>query len=301
MKFKPLLYILIAFISLASCQNEKSRYTELKINKGKFEIILDKEGKVANPGEYIIYSVLFKDDKGKVFMDKRKSKELLREQVVKDSVFLKDLTPVSEVLYQMSIGDSANIIVPLLDDQKVGDMKQSDTLFFHLNVKNIVDKEGMRDIIEDEFLKQEAEETEARIKQIEVDQIIMKTWDEFNKGKLKGKLKRTKNGVKYIVIRDGKGEKAKERQRVKIGYYGMTHKEANAFDNSFRRDKDLEVVIGANQVITGWDEALKEMNTGMKAVFFIPSKLAFGKNGKNAIIPPNADLVFYIELHEIIK
>jgi FKBP-type peptidyl-prolyl cis-trans isomerase len=201
----------------------------------------------------------------------------------------------------MSIGDSAKIIVHLTEEQKVGDMKKSDTLFFYLNVKNIVDKEGMRDIIEDEFLKQEAEETEARIKQIEVDQIIMKTWDDYNKGKLKGKLKRTKNGVKYLIIKEGEGEKAKERQRVKIGYYGMTHKEANAFDNSFRRDKDLEVIIGANQVILGWDEALREMKEGMKAVFFIPSKLAFGKTGKKPIIPPNADLVFYIELHEIIK
>jgi peptidylprolyl isomerase len=285
-----------------SCKNEIStNLHSLEINTGKYEIIIDNKGKKATPGDYIIYSVLFKDNKGKVFMDKREEGKLLREQVLIDSAFIKDLTAASEVLYKLSKGDSAIVYVPLEDEQKEGSLRNSDTLLFYLKVENIVNKEGMRDLIEDEYLKQEAEQNEARIKQIEVDQIIMKTWDEYNKGKLQDKLKTSKKGIKYFIVKNGNGSNAKYGQKVNVGYFGMTHENAVAFDNTFRRNKDLTLVIGSNKIIAGWNEALLEMNQGMRAVFFIPSSLAYGKDGKTPMIQPNSDLVFYIELHEIIK
>lgn len=294
-------FSILLFVFAFSCNNTSDLGNKLTINKGRYKIIDEKGGEKANPGDYIIYSVLFKDNNDKVFMDKRDKNHLLREQVLRDTAFYKDLTAVSEVLYKLAKGDSAIITVPLTEDQKIQELKNSDTIFFFLKVVDIVDPEGMRDIIEDEFLKQDAEATEARIKQIAIDQTIMKTWDDYNKGKLKNKLKYTKTGIKYIILEDGKGEKAKLGEKVKFGFYGMTHKDASAFENSFGRDKDLELIVGDKKVIVGWDEALQEMNEGMKAVFFIPAKLGFGKEGLSPIIPPNSDLVFYIEMHKIYK
>ena len=293
--------VILLILSLFSCKNNDNNYLDLDVNDGKYRLIESNNGENAKPGEFIIYSVLFKDNNGKVFLDKREKGNFLREQVMKDRSLMKDTTAVSEVLYKLSKGDSAIIVLPLTEDEKRSDMKNSDTLFFYLKVKDIVDEAGMRDIVEDEFLKQEAEQTEARFKKVEVDQTIMKAWDEYNKGKLKGKLNYTDNGVEYLIIEKGEGEKAKKGQKVKIGYYGMTNKGANTFDNSFNRGKDVEIVAGGGQVIPGWDEALLEMNNGMKAVFFIPYKLAYGEEGKLPIIPAKSDLVLYIELHEIIK
>lgn len=294
--------LLIIFTLLFfSCKQEPSNLLPLEINSGKFEIVTKTNGPIAKPGEYIVYSVLFKDNKEKVFVDKRKKNQYLREQVVTDTTFMKDLTAAAEVLYKLSKGDSAILYIPLTAKEKVDELKDSDTLFFYLKVQDILDKEGMRDIIEDEYLKQDAEKTEARIKQIAIDQTIMKTWDDYNKGRLKGKLKKTNSGIKYYIIEEGKGDLAKIGEKVKFGFYGMTHKDASAFENSFGRDKELELIVGAKQVIPGWDEALQEMNEGMKAVFFIPSRLGFGKTGRMPIIPPNSDLVFYIELNKILN
>ena len=296
--FIALLSILILF----SCSgNKKSEFSGLKYHKGYYKLYSKGQGETAKPGEYILYNILFKDNKGKIFQDSRDIKNPLRERVIKDTSLLKDLTAVSEVLYKMEKGDSVFMFIPLAEDEKTGDMKKSDTLLFFINVRDIISEEKMRDMLEDEYLKQDAEETEARIKQIEVDQKIMKARDEYNKGLLKGKLKRTKNGVECLILEEGKGQVLTKGTRIKLGYYGMTMKDATPFENSFRVGKDFEMVLGANQVIPGWDEAMLTMKEGTKSVIFVPSKMAFGKEGKPPIISPDSDLVFYIEIHEVVK
>ncbi|HHH52181.1 MAG TPA: hypothetical protein ENK91_00855 [Bacteroidetes bacterium] len=294
--------ILFLLLFLFSCkQNNNDDFSNLKYHRGKYKIYSTNEGKPANPGEYILYNILFKDNTGKVFQDSRDINNPLREHVIKDTSLLKDLTAVSEVLYKMSKGDSAFMFIPLMEEEKTADMKNSDTLLFYINVREVINEEKMRDIIEDDYLKQNAEETEARIKQIEVDQKIMKAWDMYKKGLLKDKLKRTKNGVECLILEEGKGPQLSKGSRVKLGYYGMTMKDATPFENSFRTGKDFEMVLGANQVIEGWDEAFMSMKEGTKTVIFVPSKLAFGHKGKPPIISPDADLVFYIELHKATK
>ena len=294
---------LFAVLFLFSCSNNKDEnYSTLKYNKGFYKIIKkNKTGDTAKAGEYILYNILFEDNKGKVFRKALDENKTLREHVIADTSLMKDLTAVSEVLYKMTKGDSAFLYIPLTEAERTGDMKNSDTLFFYINVRDIIDEKKMRDIIEDEFLRQEADETAARIKQIEVDQKIMKARDEYKKGKLKAKLKRTPNGVEILTLEKGSGKAVKKGSRISIGYYGMTMKDADTFDNSFRRNKDFEMVVGTQQVIPGWDEAFENMNVGDKAVIFVPSKMAFGEKGKLPIIPPNADLVFYVEIHKLIE
>lgn len=303
MKYISLFLAGMIFLALSCSENSKdSQFKTLKYNKGYYKVIKGgEEGHRAKPGEYILYNILFKDNKGKIFKQNTDKDKTLREHVIRDTAFMKDLTAVSEVLYTMTKGDSAFLYIPLSEDERVGDMKNSDTLLFYINVRDIISEEKMRDIIEDEFLKQEAEETAARIKQIEVDQKIMKARDEYQKGLLKGKLKRTKNGVEIYILEPGKGRAIQKGDRISVGYYGMLMKDATPFDNSFRRDKDFEMVVGAQQVIPGWDEAFVNMHEGDKGVIFVPSKMAFGEKGKAPIIPPNADLVFYVEIHKILN
>ncbi len=293
---------IIAVLMLFSCSGHlNGDYSKLKYHRGKYKIFSNNQGEKAKPGEYILYNMLFKDNKNKIFTDARDIQNPLREHVIKDTSLLKDLSAVSELIYKMTKGDSAMMFIPLMENEKTGDMKKSDTLFYYINVRDIIDEEKMRDILEDEILKQEAEETEARIKQIEVDQKIMKARDEYNRGLLKRKLKRTKHGVECYILEEGKGQDIKEGTRIKLGYYGMTLKDAAPFENSFRQGKDFEMIVGANQVIPGWDEAMMTLKEGAKAVIFVPSKMAFGKKGKSPIIPPDADLVFYIEVHKVIN
>ena len=75
--------------------------------------------------------------------------------------------------------------------------------------------------------------------------------------------------------------------------------DVNIFDSSLRRNLPFEFKIGEGRVIRGWEEALQILRVGEKASFIIPSNLAYGPRGAGGIIPPNATLIFEIELLEI--
>ena len=68
------------------------------------------------------------------------------------------------------------------------------------------------------------------------------------------------------------------------------------FDSSYKRNQPIEFQVGIGQVISGWDEGILLLNRGDKARFIIPSDLAYGENGAGGVIPPNATLIFELEL-----
>ena len=75
--------------------------------------------------------------------------------------------------------------------------------------------------------------------------------------------------------------------------------EGGVFDDSYKRGKPIEFPIGMGNVIPGWDEGILLLNKGDKARFVIPSHLAYGEAGAGGVIPPNATLVFDVELMDI--
>jgi FKBP-type peptidyl-prolyl cis-trans isomerase len=109
---------------------------------------------------------------------------------------------------------------------------------------------------------------------------------------------KTESGLHYKHIQKGDGAKAKVGQRVAVHYKGMLP-DGTEFDNSYKRGKPIEFPIGTGQVIEGWDEGIMLLNKGDKARFVIPSHLAYGEAGAGGVIPPNATLVFDVELMEI--
>ena len=68
------------------------------------------------------------------------------------------------------------------------------------------------------------------------------------------------------------------------------------FDSSYKRNQPIEFSVGIGQVISGWDEGILLLNKGDKAKFIIPSNLAYGEAGAGGVIPPNATLIFELEL-----
>jgi len=108
----------------------------------------------------------------------------------------------------------------------------------------------------------------------------------------------TASGLKYKILVSTKNKKAVNGNNVKVHYTGKLM-DGNIFDSSLRRNLPFEFKIGEGRVIKGWEEALQILRVGEKASFIIPSNLAYGPRGAGGVIPPNATLIFEIELLEI--
>ncbi|WP_217512360.1 FKBP-type peptidyl-prolyl cis-trans isomerase [Vibrio metschnikovii] len=106
----------------------------------------------------------------------------------------------------------------------------------------------------------------------------------------------TESGLQYQLLHAGTGEThPSPTSRVKVHYEGR-FLDGSVFDSSMQRNEPI--VFGLNQVIKGWQEGVQLMVEGQKMRFFIPSHLAYGKNGAGPI-PPAATLIFDVELIEI--
>jgi hypothetical protein len=112
-------------------------------------------------------------------------------------------------------------------------------------------------------------------------------------------MSKTKSGLEFRVVEAGKGDKPLAGQQIKAHYAGYLLK-GTKFDASYDRRSPLQFKVGTGQVIKGWDEALLDMQAGEKRLLKIPPELGYGSRGAGGgVIPPDATLVFYVELVEI--
>jgi len=112
------------------------------------------------------------------------------------------------------------------------------------------------------------------------------------------KIITTDSGLKYSDLKVGTGDKAKKGDTVEVHYTGWL-KNGKKFQSSRDLGKPYSFQLGAGRVIEGWDEGVAGMKVGGKRKLIIPSKLAYGEEGRGDVIPPNAELTFEVELLRI--
>ena len=109
----------------------------------------------------------------------------------------------------------------------------------------------------------------------------------------------TPSGMKIIDVKVGTGALPKPGQTCVMNYTGWLYEngvKGKKFDSSLDRNEPFEFKIGAHQVIAGWDEGIATMKVGGKRTLIIPPSLAYGASGAGGVIPPNATLIFDVDL-----
>lgn len=134
----------------------------------------------------------------------------------------------------------------------------------------------------------------ARLKKIEE----AKKKAEETMEKLAAGFDKTESGLRYKMIQKGSGTKSEYGKTVSVHYEGSLET-GKVFDSSYPRKKPIEFRLGQGQVIEGWDEGIALLQVGDKARFVIPSYLAYGSAGAGGVIPPNATLIFDVELMDV--
>lgn len=134
---------------------------------------------------------------------------------------------------------------------------------------------------------EEREEQERQARLAKIEELIEKNWPEVTK---------TPTGLRYVVKKEGTGEPPKPGKTVIAHYTGRLLETNRQFDSSYDRGEPIRFRVGTGQVIPGWDEALLKMRKGERRILIVPPELAYGERGVTNLIPPDAWLLFDVEL-----
>ena len=116
--------------------------------------------------------------------------------------------------------------------------------------------------------------------------------------KIAAGFEKTESGLRYQIIQKGSGAKASQGKNISVHYKGQLV-DGRVFDSSYERKQPIDFQVGVGQVIKGWDEGLQLLQVGDKARLVIPSHLAYGSQGAGGVIPPDATLIFDVELMDV--
>jgi len=109
---------------------------------------------------------------------------------------------------------------------------------------------------------------------------------------------KTESGLFYKILEKGSGNKAEKGQNVSVHYEGSLLS-GKVFDSSYERKEPIDFPLGTGKVIAGWDEGIALLKKGGKARLVIPPHLGYGARGAGRSIPPNATLIFDVELVDV--
>lgn len=204
---------------------------------------------------------------------------------------------INEGLGMLHVGDSATFIVDAKDFftktvQAPGmpePFKEGDKIHFDVVLQDFMTRAEYVAEQQKMYEQKEAQKVEARA----TEETAIAAYIEDNK--LETRV--LKGGVQIVDLEEGEGAQAASGKTVKVHYTGKLLN-GEKFDSSYDRDKPIQIKLGANQVIQGWEVGIPELKVGGKALLIIPFDMGYGSRDAGSI-PPFSTLVFEVELLEV--
>ncbi len=206
--------------------------------------------------------------------------------------------PLPDVAGMMNVGDSLTLTVPITDKLKaMPQLAGVSKLTYDIVLVEVKTEAQYQESLAADKKARDEKAAALIAKEPEVAKLVSDVAAQYASNKLADKLKTTESGLKYMVIEAGSGAPLEVGKPVQANYYG-TLTNGKMFDNSFSKGRPLNFQLGAGQVIPGWDEGFALLKEGDKAVLFVPAALGYGAAGKGPNLPPNSELIFYIEVEK---
>lgn len=239
----------------------------------------------ANPGDFVLFHAYVRNGDSLIFSTRQQGEEQII-QIPKEEEPNRQPSPVEEALSMMGAGDSATVVINIDTlAQKPRGFENASDVFYDLVVTEISTEEAFK-------AKQKEERAAA------LDTVLQTLIEEYKPGADKGNMQQTESGLEYLILEEGTGAQPEAGQEVKVHYRGVLL-DGNTFDSSLSRGEPIAFPLGQGQVIPGWDEGVGLLKEGAKAILVIPPDLGYGQRGAPPVIPPNSNLVFYVELVEV--
>ncbi|MFL3022080.1 MAG: FKBP-type peptidyl-prolyl cis-trans isomerase [Cytophagales bacterium] len=279
---KYLNILVLTLIIISSCTDKE----KVLDNGVKLTYFKNGTGNLLENGELLELNIKYFDHEGN---EQFNSEEPILQQ--KDSLW--ENVPFLNVLGNLKVGDS--VFFQLSVDDFLGyipgaeypDSIGSELMSFYAGIQNIMSREEFENKQREEFEKMKMNDDQ----QLSIDlELIDNYLKENNIDAVK-----TESGLRYVIEKTGQGENAAPGDNVSVHYTGMLL-DGEKFDSSLDRGDPLNFTLGQGMVIRGWDEGITYFNKNSKGTIYIPSSLGYGASGAGGVIPPNAVLVFEIEL-----
>jgi len=207
--------------------------------------------------------------------------------------------PVQDILPQLALGDSITITIALDTlPQKPPGFENSDYLYFNLHVVDVVSEVEQEQLMMEKRLADSKKRRLLQSREKEAARIAQQTLQQYKAGELDNALKDGPGGMEIFINEAGNGPVVEVGRTLEVNYYGILP-DGTLFDNSFKRGEPLLFPVGRGRVIAGWDQGFQALREGDKATLFIPSQMGYGERGSPPVIPPNSNLVFYVEVVKV--
>ncbi len=264
----------------------------------EYTLHVDAGNPKAQPGDFIYFHAYMRNGDSVVYSSRQQGQTPVIQVPPADAPD-RQLGPVEDVLRELGVGDSVTIGIRIDTlDQRPPGFENTDVLYYDVVVTELVDEAEFNAQREQAQAEMQQRMEAAITRAPEAKAFAENVRSRYYAGTIPAdSIQTTDSGLKYIIHEPGNGAEAEPGQVVEVQYIGMLP-DGTVFDQSFERGRAIAFRLGMGDVIPGWDEGIDQLREGARATLIIPASLGYGEQGSPPVIPPNSELVFYVEVEK---